>query len=240
MQYKDGAISIANNCFYIDSELILNCNDRLHNYSRVPGHRIEDTGVKTISELVIENSKLHKDLFCGTPNMVYQNACFLCDCIIADLFMHKGEPLKAAEIGCNNGLLTAHFAPLLSAFDPNAKYVCVSNTIGNESNNIWLDIISQINTPEGFAFIASDFSETFLCDSFFELVVINGTTQLSDPIAVVKEAMRITSENGHVLCLSSKNFILEDAFYLFFDEIKEWRFRDGVTVMSAKGTDCWV
>ena len=153
MQYKDGAISIANNCFYIDSELILNCNDRLHNYSRVPGHRIEDTGVKTISELVIENSKLHKDLFCGTPNMVYQNACFLCDCIIADLFMHKGEPLKAAEIGCNNGLLTAHFAPLLSAFDPNAKYVCVSNTIGNESNNIWLDIISQINTPEGFVLL---------------------------------------------------------------------------------------
>ena len=235
-----GEITCLNNCFYIDGNLILDCNDRLHNLSRVPGHKLETTNEPvTVCDYVLRALELHDSLNSDYPDKMYRAAFLLFDCLIADVFMRHGEPLRVVEIGSDSGVLSLQISYLLNIFDPSAELVCVCNTIGNESGNKWLDKISQITSPSGLAMMTSDYSNLYLRDNYFDLTIINGTVNIAEPMKVIDEGTRIAHEKGKVLCVSDSQPLLEDTFRLMFNECEEFSFSSDFNIMLAKNENLW-
>lgn len=233
------SLTIQDNKIILDNEIILDCNDRIHNISRVVGHVPSDQkqNFVTVIDLITLNYQRHQQMnFEKTPPpMLYS----VIDTLLSDYFMRHGEPLRIAEIGCNNGVMSFHIAPLLAAYDPNADYVCVCNTIGNESNNQWLDLISQVTPPDGLALIASDFSHTLLQKEHFDVTVINGDVHIDDPMKVIEEAARITKPNGRIFCFSIDQYLLNDTFRMMFPERKEYMFNEELVIFSAERNNIW-
>ena len=217
----------------IDDELIININDFINNYSRVP-LAYSDDGRPTIPDLLSLSANKYKEINEGTKYENYNGLYYVVNILASKFFIRKGEPLKVAEIGCNSGTLSMYFAPLLKAFDPEAEFVCVSNAIGNESGVEWIDRISLVDAPSGLSYLVSDFQKTKLRDEYFDLTLINGTQVFSAPLEIVREAARITAEDGMIICISDDQELLDDGFRLLTDERKEYRFNDRRVVYAAK------
>jgi SAM-dependent methyltransferase len=223
----------------LNDHVLIDCSDRLHNLSRVPGHRLKDSPYNrpTILDLIAENNKRHSELDpVSSPEPFFFSVI---DAMVSDFFMRHGNPLKVCELGCNNGIMSFHIAPLLAEYDPKADYICVCNSIGNDSDNLWLDRIAVAKQPDGLKMLASDFSQTLLRDEYFDLTIINGTVPFDDPVNSIYEAARITSPNGKIICFSYNQYLLDDSFKLFFKNRTEYRFSEEVVIYSANRSDAW-
>ena len=164
MEYSKGILNFTDDVFTLDGIRILDCSNTFNNFSRVPLFDAEE-GNMTISDLVMSLNDMNEELNAGTGFEKYSGLFKLVSIIAADQCMRLGAPLKVCEIGCNNGALSQDIATILCAFDPDAKYTCVSNVIGNESGMEWLDRISCVKAPSGLSLLASDFADTvyWLC-----------------------------------------------------------------------------
>ena len=219
----------------LDGKVILDCNDRIHNYSRVPLHRIDDNGDETLPEIIIRINNDYKYKYENTYYARYAEYYLVITTLLSDFFMRHGEPLHVAEIGCNNGTLSTQIAQLLARFDPKADYICVCDTIGNESGNSWLNEISGISEiPSGLSFLAADFENTLLRDNYLDYTVINGTVPILNPMEVIQESARITTEGGRILLFSENQYLLDDTFQLMFSERREWRFNSRMVIQEAE------
>ncbi len=216
----------------LDDEIILDPTDLLHNYSRIPGHKMPDDDFDTVLDLVIKNHARHNEII-QSEFAPSAEILLIIDSLASDFFMRRSGTLNVAEIGCNNGILSFHIAPLIAAYDPDARYACVCNTLGNESGNEWLDLISQINTPDGLSFHAADFTDTALRDGIFDLTIINGTVRIDDPMGTIKEAVRITNTNGIIICFSDDQVLLDDTFRIMFPECRAWSVANRFGVFCA-------
>ena len=239
MEYVKGNIGFQNGQYTMDGEVLLDCKDYIHNYSRVPLNPTGQRGIISLPELIQKNMEDHKKINENTDQAPYVNMFFLLDILMSSFFVHHGEPLKVAEIGADKGSLSTHIASLLHAFDPKAEFVCICNTIGNESGNEWLNRICQAEAPDGLSLVASDFFNTRLQDEYFNYVVINGTVTISEPMETIKEAARITSKDGSILCFCESQFLLDDMIQMLFPVRKEWRFDPERVLFLVKKEDIW-
>ena len=232
---KELALRYVDNSFYLNDECILNCNDRVNNYSRICGHRLGEQTHITISNLININKDNHMMMhFENAPDAILFTVV---DILLSDYFMHHTYPLKVAEFGCENGVLSYHIAPLLAAYDPEAQYANICSGVENDNHNRWLSIISQTTRPSNTALIASGYKNTMLESKLFDVTVINGTVHYDDPMKTVKEASRITKDTGIIICFSDYQYLLEDSFKLAFDSFKEWRFSSRYTIIRAENTN---
>ncbi len=232
-------LKFSNRKLSLNDQVLLDLSDPFKNLSHIPGRKHDDTGeaYRTVLDLISENNKRHLEF--GFVTDIDPLFYSVIDAMLSDFFVQHGSPLKVCEIGCNRGILSFHIAPLLAEYDPKADYVCVCDSIGNESNNTWLDAISSVYAPEGLALVASDFCRTFLRDDYFDLVVINGTLQIPNPACMLKEAVRISDPNGRMICFSYGQYLLDDSFKLVFNKRKEYRFSEECVIFSAETKDAW-
>ncbi len=240
MNYSGTKITMENGCFNLGGETLLDCRFAIENHSRVPLYDTGDDSMLNIPELIVKNKEDHLQINAGTEQEEYADVFMIMDTLLSDFFMHRGEPLKAAEIGCNIGSYSTHMASLLHSFDPAADYACVTNSIGNESDSQWLDRISMVEAPAGLALIASDFNNTMLRDNYFDCTVINGTVQIPETADVIKEAGRITNDDGMIMCYSEDQYLLDDMFQMMFPVRREWRFSPKRVLFTARRSDMWV
>ena len=217
---------------------ILDCSNRFNNLSRLPLNEAEKGGL-TLPEIVMSLKDMHTELNAGTEYEKYSGLFRLISIIVSDHCMRHGEPLKACELGCNSGALSQDISTLLYAFDPDAKYTCVSNSIGNESGMEWVDRIASVSAPSGLSLVVSDFSDTGLKDSNYDVTIINGTVTFEDPVNALKEAVRITKDDGLIVCYSEGQYLLDDGFKLLFAERNEWRFDSTHILFKAYKKDAW-
>ena len=229
-------INIGKKNISIDDEVIIRADEYIYNLSRVPLSYTGDDR-PTIIDLLFQSKKKYEEINQGTKYEDLNGVFFVIILLAARLFLHKGEPLKVAEIGCNSGALSMYMAPLLKAFDPDAEYICVSNAIGNESGVEWVDRISMVDAPSGLSFLVSDFHNTKLRDDYFDLTIINGTQRMPLPLESIKEASRITEKEGLIFCISDDQELLDDGFRLFANERKEYRYTPKRVIYTAEKKD---
>lgn len=235
MNYSKGVLSLSPKEIKIDDEVILDFSRPIDNKSRIPIISDNDkqlTVYKLLSSVLKRTEEYNK----GTEYEKYMGIYIVMSILITDHLMRHADRPGICEIGCNNGVLSMSIAMLLQAFDPDSKYVCVTNCIGNESGTDWLDRISCITPPSGLSLLASDFHDTMLKDEGFDCTLINGTVRFDDPLGVLKEAGRITSKKGKIVCYSREQPLLDDGFKLIFDKVKEWRFDSNNVLYLAEMT----
>lgn len=224
MNYTKGILKISQFEIRMDDELLLDFSRPIDNKSRIPVISTNNDEQLTIYKLLHSVMEKSEEYNKGTEYESYTGIYSVMSILITDYLMRHADLPKICEIGCNNGVLSMNVAMLLQAFNPDSKFVCVTNSIGNESSTDWLDRISCINPPLGLSMLASDFHDTMLKDEGFDCTLINGTVKFDDPLGVLKEAKRITSKKGRIICFSKNQPLLDDGFKLIFDNIKEWRF----------------
>lgn len=214
---EDGAL--------LGGEWILDCRDTIHNYSRVPLQRVDSGSPETVMELLMRIRASFSVMYENTDQYEFAEYYTAINTLMANYFIHHvqgQQPLQAVELGCNRGGLSSRIAPLLAAFDLHADYVCVCDVIGNESGNGWLDGISQVRTPTGLSLLAADYFNTHLRDKAFDYTVINGTVPISEPMAVIREAERITAPGGELLLYAHQQCLLADTFLLLYPQCRIW------------------
>ena len=230
---------VRDNKFILYGEVLLDCNDRIHNYSRVPMHRIAPGGQITIPELIIKNYNDQKEYDKGTAMYESSNIFLILDSIMSKVFVDHGEPINICEIGCDNGNLSMHISSLMAEFAPENDYVAVCHSLGSDEDNEWINHISQVKNPKGLQLIAADYSHTNLRDKYFDITVINGTVPIADPFNVIKEAVRITNDDGYIICYSHDQYLLDDTFKLMFSNRKEYRINPEQVIYKALSKDAW-
>ncbi len=238
MKYAKGTLNLKDGVFTLDGEPILDCSNAYFNKSRVPIFKAP-LGSSILADRLLSLKDFYLSLNTGTKYEKYAGLFRMISVIVSDHCMRNGEPLKVCEIGCNSGALTQDIATVLTWFDPDAKYVCVSNAIGNESDMEWVDRISCIDVPAGLALHVSDFHDTSLRDDYFDITIINGCVPIPDPVKTVKEAGRITKNDGMIICYSEEQYLLDDGMRMMFDKKTEWRFTGTRVLYRAFKKDMW-
>lgn len=114
--------------------ILLDGDHTVRNVSRIP-IQIFDNNV-TWAEKLVEIQEKYELLSRGTEE--HNADAFLVNCILTNYLVEKVKPAKVVEIGCTSGLLSWSLIQLLHVFHEDSSLCCVTDAIGNCSNDIWL------------------------------------------------------------------------------------------------------
>ncbi|MBQ6886537.1 MAG: class I SAM-dependent methyltransferase [Lachnospiraceae bacterium] len=234
-----GKLIVENNAFiYVEKEekkVLLDCRDYLSNKSRIPMHSFTDD--LTIPGLLLQLFKSHPQLCEGAVDYNDSLECLLMDVLLVSHLIKSPNPVRVLEIGCENGILSYHLAMILGLFNENSSLCCVCNTIGNNSDNRWLDKISLVEFMPRISMLAADYDETNLESKHFDIVIINGTSCFMEPLAMIEEAMRLVKDAGRVICYVNQQPLLESSFKMQFEKREEYFLTAQTTIMVVVGQE---
>lgn len=211
---------------YTDSgqeKIILDLNDFMINKSRIPFHSVK--GDRTVMDILASLMDDHGGVSRETGEGNYLAEYTLLDTLILQHAVRTSKPVKAVELGCGNGVLSYHLGTILGILNKESELNCVYNTIGNGSENIWIDAISQINEEEqpNIRFLASDYDNTMLEGMAFDIVIINASNSIDNLRGTIEEAKRLAKIGGMIICMSHRNdWLLFDLFSYIMHECEDF------------------
>ncbi len=206
--------------------VLLDCNNFLSNKSRIPMHSL--VGDRTVPELIL--------LLIDNQDP-FAMANLLLDILVTSELIKTAFPVKVLEFGAAGGVVSYHLATLLGKFQPESFLCCVSDSIGSESENRWLDHIVLVNEPPKLSLLAGDYDDTHLQESEFDLIVINGSVNYENPQDVIREAERLIKKDGTIICYSVGSLCLKKDFKAFFSQTVEYPISESENIVIAKSFD---
>lgn len=116
-----------------------------------------------------------------------------------------------------------------------SSLVCACDRMDDE----WLARMAAVEEPPRISFVAGDYGQLPLAPGAFDLVLVNGTADFTDPGQVLKDARRLAAEDGILLCYSEDAPLLRDTFRLFFepDQREEYEIDPFRMLQLAKAAD---
>lgn len=232
LDYKNDSI------IYTDSEgeaYLINANDYLSNISPVPLHGDDDA--PTAAKLVLSLMSEHAQFTMGTPFEERTPYYTVIDALVCDYFLKhcgaKMEHLRVAEMGCTNGIMSYHLASVMGYFDRETTLCGITDAIGNDSGNMWIDNISSVQNPPNVSMIASDYDCTNLKDNHFDIVIVNGSVRFENPGSVLKEAKRIVKDEGRLIVFADSQPLIESVFCLQNKNRKEYCFSPDAKILVS-------
>lgn len=224
--YEDNAFIFSEN----DNKTVLfRCDDFLSNKSRLPMHSLDES--LTIPQLIVNLINSNAQFFENHQEKTLTFATSLVDIITAGYISKTALPVKVAELGATEGIISFHLAALLGKFHPGSLLCCISDTMGNDSDNQWLDRIVLAEEPPQLSFLAADYEHTQLQESSFDIVVINGMVNFMNPYQVIQEAKRLVKNHGLIICCSFHTPLLESSFKIAFKEKTEYSITETSKIM---------
>lgn len=217
-------LSIAGNNVIFTTEntnkTILSTDNYLKNKSRIPMHSATTNG-ETVLRILKGLIQKNRTVFPGIASN--QELLYLTvDAVLISELITSAAPFRVAEFGCTAGDLSYNLTEVFGKFNPASTLCFISNTIGNESGNQCLDHILLAENLPDFSMVYADYAKTNLADNAFDIVLLNGTVQFEEPSAVIAEALRITKENGLLLCCTREDYLLDSCFRLVFSAPEEY------------------
>lgn len=223
--------------FITDREkvLLLDFLDTLKNKSRVPLLSLADN--QDLMYEFITYLKQKNEMLFPEHTVKEQLTYLTINCLMIQHLIKSAAPIKVAELGCTNGKLSYNLTELIGKLNPKSALWLISNTIGSDSGNNCLNLITQAEHSPELSMTYCDYAETLLADNTFDIVVLNGEIDFEDPYQVIREALRITKENGILICYSPANYLLESSFKLVFSNRQEYSVSPSDCIMIAQ-KDC--
>ncbi|MBQ3558772.1 MAG: class I SAM-dependent methyltransferase [Agathobacter sp.] len=216
-------------------KILLDCNDYLANKSRVPMHTPMEGF--SITDFLSRLHLAYTDLFVEGHAPSDGEAYSYIDALLARELIKTSQPVKVVELGSTNGRLSYHLATVLGRFHLESSLCCVCDSIGNESGNFWLDMISLVERPPKLSLHACDYDDTNLCNNHFDIVIINGSVAFADIAAVLKEALKLVKTNGALICYACKQPELADYMRKIFAHVDEYNDDNNSIILFASTID---
>lgn len=213
------------NIVYIEGdkrEILINLSDYLSNISRLPLHG-DSAESRSLVKLLGDNYAFHiSEMPSNERGDKLEDEYRLIDILLAQRLISLNQSIRVAEIGCTDGILSWHTANMLGMYHPDSLLCGVTETIGNDSDNKWLDYIVKVIEPCRVSLVASDYEDTNLRDNHFDIVIINGRERFSAPEKVIAEADRIAKRDGRVICFNVDQPLLSSTFKIAHSKYKEY------------------
>lgn len=204
--------------------MLLNCNAFLENKSRISMHRFQYQSHKTIPELL--TSLIEREQKNGNNLEIPFG---IIDILLTSQLIQTSQPVRMLEYGSGQGLLSCHLAELLGAFHEKSTLVCAYDTIEPE----WMDRISQVNQLPKVSFFAGDFGNFQLQENFFDIVLVNGMINYTEPYQVISDALRLAKDDAVIFCYTNDTPFLENIIQLFFEQREEYEINPSSKIIMA-------
>lgn len=197
-------------------------------------HSVDGTGL-TIPNLLQGIFHMHQEIMNADVYGEKQATEYLTmSILLVRELIRSREAVQVAEIGATNGVLSRHLAGILGLFHPDSLLCSVTDTLGNESGNVWLDHISQVENPCRLSLVAAEYPQTNLQEHSFDITLVNGSVHFDDPDMVLREAERITKNDGLFICYQVSQPLLESTFKLLHPDYKEYRFLSYTDILTDR------
>ncbi len=232
------SITYENNKFIIHNgeqqDILLDGFNLMSNKSRLPMHTLSNE--ETIPGLLLSLVQKHAEISNGTCEDSENGrfAAHLLDILLTTYLIRTSAPLKVAEIGAVNGILSYHLASLMGKLNPESFLCCVSNVIGNESGNQWLNRISVVEQAPILSMLIADYEDTHLESDHFDIIVINGAVPIDKPYETIREAERLLKKDGILLCYTKNSPLLESCYKLIFSICQEYEIASNEKLLIAR------
>lgn len=228
-------IKLENNCFIYEKnnehKILLDCTDFMANKSHVPLLSSNDNSAVPyfLANLHQTYSNLFVEGYAPNDGIDY----FLIDILLSAQLIKTSLPVKVAELGCTNGRLSYHLASVIGKFNTQSSLCCICDSIGNESGNFWLDMISLVGNTPKLSMLASDYDDTNLSSNHFDFVIINGSVQIFDADAIINEAKRLVKTNGIILCYAWQQPHVANSLKQTFSSFEEYPTNPNTSIILA-------
>lgn len=134
-------------------------------------------------------------------------------------------PVKCLEIGCKNGVLSFHLSTLLGIINKGSRICCMTDAMGNESGDMWLDKISLSEYVENLSFFCQDYKDDFILErNSFDMVFINTSVELGEPKYIADKACKALRESGKVIAMIRSNAPVYKELSSRFTTFEEYKF----------------
>lgn len=211
-----------------DEQTLLDCKVFLNNKSRISMHRGQGQSHQIIPDLLI--SLIEHEQKSGNNLEIPFG---IIDILLTSRLIQTSQPVRMLEYGSGQGLLSCHLAELLGAFHEKSVLVCAHDTIEPE----WMERISQVDQLPKLSFFAGDFGDFQLQENFFDLVLINGMINYTEPYQIISDAVRLAKDDAVIFCYTSDTPLLENIFQLFFEQRKEYEINPLSKIIVANTRD---
>ena len=232
-------IKLNNNTFTYTNDtqtrILLDCNDYLSNFSRIPMHA--PVAGFALPDFLEKLHLSYDNLFVEGHAPNDGDSYFLIDILLANELIKSSHPIKVVELGCTNGRLSYHLASVLGRFHSDSGLCCVCDSIGNESGNFWLDMISLAEYTPKLSLLASEYNDTNLQGNHFDVVVINGSISFPDTNAIIREARHLVKTNGLIICFTWKQPELTSGLRNSFSHIDSYIVQNNTEILVTHATD---
>lgn len=218
-----------------EKKLLIDFWDFFSNKSAVP--LMPNDPYLSIPIFLMELQDKYEVFFAGNYVPYDTDDNFLIDVLVSAQLFKSAAPVKLAEFGATNGRLSYHLASVLGRFNEASTLCSVCDSIGNESGNHWLDMISLVENSSQVSLVASDYHDTNLCTEHFDIVVLNGSVELNNSDAIVKEAIRLLKTNGTLICYACQQPELADSVRKNFSTVEEYPTSFNTTIIVANVTN---
>lgn len=213
-----------------ESRILLDFTKYLSNKSRIPMHRELSRNIPTLPEILAglyQKEREYGERLC-LPTL-------LLDTLLAARLIQTSQPVRVLEYGCKDGRLSWHLAELLGRFHPESSLVCAYHAM-DEDWVKWLERIYQVKQPPKISFLSGEYGHLPLQKDHFDIVLINGMVNFTEPEQVITEALSLAAGDGMMLCYVDDSPFLEDIFRLYFEECGEYKITPLAKVLAAKAS----
>ena len=215
-----GIFTLTDNIFrYTNQEKtqdLLNLNDYLSNKSKISLHRFPGQEHPIVSDLIL---RLLQKVKAENEDMTLP--VIMMDVLFTTQLIHSSQPFRVLEYGCQDGLLSSHLAELLGFFHQESTFVCACNTL-DFTSLAWMERIADIEQLPKLSYFAGDYGQLQLEKHSFDIVVINGSENYTEPFQILSDAISLAAEDGILLCYTDHTPLLESTFKLFFEDREEY------------------
>ncbi len=214
------------------TRVLLDFADHLSNKSKIPLHSpTDDLTVMSLIKMLLQR---YPQISKGTEEAENIMESIMINTLLAAFLVKTSLPVKVLEIGCTNGIMSYSLATILGSFHKRSELCCMSDVIGNTSQNQWLDKMALVSDVPELSLVIADYEKTPLASDYFDIVIINGSVYFQEPFQVIKEAKRLTKKNGLLLCYCCNAPLLESSFCFHFQNREEYYVKNNVKIMTVK------
>lgn len=211
--------------------VLLDFTKCLENKSRVSLHKGPGWDIPILPEILAglyQKERENGDRLCLPTLMM--------DTLVAARLIQTSQPVHVLEYGCKDGRLSWHLAELLGRFHPESSLVCAYHAM-DEDWVKWMEQVYQVKQPPKISFLSGEYGQLQLQKDHFDIIIINGMVNYTEPEQVIREALSLAAEDGMILCYAEESPLLEDIFRLYFEKCEEYVLTQSTKLLSAKASD---
>jgi len=211
-------------------DCLLDLSDFLSNRSHIPLHSLANIDFETIPDLIkkiIEICDLPENEIKGIDGSML----ILTSIMIIKKYMYRAKGNNILEIGCTHGILS-YFIGIIINFFGKSNLHCVSDVISSEGESDWLNNIMLLENSDNISITYTNYNNIDLRDSFYDITVINGYDYFENPEDVIRNAVRMTKENGLIVCIGKEQPFLSDMFQKIIDDCDVYSFDNNNIILT--------